>query len=236
MKVELSRGVYLFRAAANVTLVTEPEVTLFDAGSSRDGPRLLRALQALGIPPERIQKIVLTHSDWRHAGGAHWLAQTTGAEVFSSQSAAAILGHHTSPGKLRILRATLFGRRTPVVQPSILQENDEVAGFRVIEVPGHTAGSLAFFRPSDGILVVGDAARVAGMDILPPDFWRSSSELVGRRSLGILAQLPTEILIPGHGPAYRLPQQALRAAAGPPGFADSLITRRAERARSARHS
>lgn len=234
--MELSRGVYLLRAAANVTVVTEPEVTLFDAGSSRDGPRVLKQLQAIGIAPDRIQKIVLTHSDWRHAGGAHWLALASGADVFSSQPAAAILGQHASPGKLRILRATLLGRRAPPVTPAILRDSDEVAGFRVIEVPGHTADSLAFFRPVDGILVVGDAARVAGMDILPPNFWRSSSELTGRRSLAILAQLPTEILIPGHGPAYRLPQRALRAAAGPPGFADSLITRRERRVHSTRRS
>ena len=37
-----------------------------------------------------------------------------------------------------------------------LAEGDEVAGFQVLEVPGHSAGHLAFWRGSDGVLVLGD--------------------------------------------------------------------------------
>ena len=34
-----------------------------------------------------------------------------------------------------------------------LNEGDEVAGFKVIDVPGHSAGHVAFWRESDGVLV-----------------------------------------------------------------------------------
>ena len=37
-----------------------------------------------------------------------------------------------------------------------LNEGDEVAGFRVIDVPGHSAGHVAFWRESDRVLVLGD--------------------------------------------------------------------------------
>ena len=37
-----------------------------------------------------------------------------------------------------------------------LREGDEVAGFRVLEVPGHSAGHVAFWRESDRVLILGD--------------------------------------------------------------------------------
>ena len=40
--------------------------------------------------------------------------------------------------------------------------NDEVAGFAVLDVPGHSAGHVAFWRESDRVLILGDV--LANMD------------------------------------------------------------------------
>ena len=45
-----------------------------------------------------------------------------------------------------------------------LHDGDEVAGFKVLDVPGHSAGHVAFWRESDGVLVLGDV--LANMDQL----------------------------------------------------------------------
>ena len=37
-----------------------------------------------------------------------------------------------------------------------LQEGDEVAGFRVLDVPGHSPGHVAYWRESDRVLICGD--------------------------------------------------------------------------------
>ena len=37
-----------------------------------------------------------------------------------------------------------------------LKEGDEVGGFKVLDVPGHSAGHVAFWRESDGVLILGD--------------------------------------------------------------------------------
>ena len=46
----------------------------------------------------------------------------------------------------------------------VLHEGDEVAGFTVLEVRGHSPGHLAFWRERDGVLIVGDV--INNMNIL----------------------------------------------------------------------
>ena len=38
----------------------------------------------------------------------------------------------------------------------VLQEGDEVAGFKVLDAPGHSAGHVVFWRESDRVLILGD--------------------------------------------------------------------------------
>ena len=38
----------------------------------------------------------------------------------------------------------------------VLNEGDEVAGFRVIHAPGHARGEVIFFRESDRVAICGD--------------------------------------------------------------------------------
>ena len=37
-----------------------------------------------------------------------------------------------------------------------LREGDEVAGFTVLETPGHAPGHVAFWREADRVLILGD--------------------------------------------------------------------------------
>ncbi len=41
----------------------------------------------------------------------------------------------------------------------VLQEGDEVAGFRVVHAPGHAPGEVIFFRDSDRVAICGDVIR-----------------------------------------------------------------------------
>ena len=53
------------------------------------------------------------------------------------------------------LSARAFGGpRRPVDRA--LREGDEVAGFTVLDVPGHSPGHLAYWRESDRVVVLGD--------------------------------------------------------------------------------
>ncbi len=59
------------------------------------------------------------------------------------------------PGWLnRIQERFWTGPPHPVAR--VLHEGDEVAGFTVLETPGHSAGHVSFWRESDRVLIVGD--------------------------------------------------------------------------------
>jgi len=234
--VEVAHGVHLLRTeGCNVCLVTSPEMQIFDAGPPGSGPKLCRLMRQQGLPPEGIVRILLTHSDLGHTGAAACLRAETGARIGASSVAADILAGRSSPGPLRQIRQRVVARdSSPWDVDMKLAEGDEVGGFVVLETPGHTRGDICFYRQEDGVLIVGDAARIAGRDILAPSFWNSYSEVTARISLSALAELPVRILIAGHGPAYALPQAALRKAGGPPGFVEDLVRRRAAY-RASRH-
>ncbi len=232
--MEIARGVHLVpgTASGNVCLVTEPDIVLFDTGLPGDGPAILKHLAHLGVAPGELRSICLTHGHAGHAGSAAWLRRQSAARILASAPEADRAADPRACGALRTLwHLLLRTTRRPVeacMVDRILQAGDEMAGFIAVETPGHTDGHLAYFRASDGVLIAGDAVRVAGRDLLAPPFWDTASEVTARISLAKLADLPIRLLIPGHGPPYRAPGAALRQAGGPPGFMLETMRRRAQ--------
>ena len=88
----------------------------------------------------------------------------------------------------------------------MLNEGDEVAGFRVIHAPGHARGEVVFFRDSDRVAICGDVIRnisyatgLPGIKEPPPIFTYDPAE--NRRSIRKLAELNPSLILAGHGPA-----------------------------------
>jgi glyoxylase-like metal-dependent hydrolase (beta-lactamase superfamily II) len=88
----------------------------------------------------------------------------------------------------------------------VLNEGDEVAGFRVIHAPGHARGEVIYFRDSDRVAICGDVIRnmsyatgLAGVKEPPGIFTYDPPE--NRRSIRKLAELNPSLILPGHGPA-----------------------------------
>jgi glyoxylase-like metal-dependent hydrolase (beta-lactamase superfamily II) len=91
-----------------------------------------------------------------------------------------------------------------------LVEGDEVAGFTVLETPGHSRGHLAYWRESDRVLILGDVltnidlrSGIPGLHeppaMLTPDPARN------RVSARRLAQLRPRLACFGHGAPLRDP-------------------------------
>jgi hydroxyacylglutathione hydrolase len=140
--------------------------------------------------------ILVTHSDVDHIGGVAALAEGTGAEVWAPA------------GEVEALRAgeTRGGMRVPPHEPAhTVTGGDEitVAGitFEVVDVPGHSAGHVAFH--ADGELFSGDllfAGSVGRVDLAGGD-WETLLESVR----ALLARFPADTVVhPGHGPATTL--------------------------------
>ena len=167
------------------------EAVVVDPG---DDPTPLRLeLARMGA---RTAGILVTHTDVDHIGGVGELADGTGSEVWAPA------------GEVDALRRgeTRGGMRVPPHDPAhTVSGGDEltVAGirFEVIDVPGHSAGHVAFL--ADGELFSGDllfAGSVGRVDLEGGD-WDTLLDSV--RSL--VDRLPADTVIhPGHGPATTL--------------------------------
>ena len=60
-----------------------------------------------------------------------------------------------APRIVRSLQERFLGRPAHPVARA-LSEGDEVAGFTVLETPGHTPGHVSYWRERDRVLIVGD--------------------------------------------------------------------------------
>ena len=99
--------------------------------------------------------------------------------------------------------------------PDALREGDEVAGFTVLETPGHSPGHVSYWRESDRTLLCGDvmwgctrsccAARSASRStIAQPD------PALNRESARRIAALEPALVCFGHGPPLRDPAKLPR--------------------------
>lgn len=170
---------------------TTPDAVVIDPG---DDPTPLRLeLARMGA---RTAAILVTHTDVDHIAGVAALADGTGAEVWAPA------------GEVEALRSgsTRGGMRVEAHEPAHTVtggDEIEVAGirFEVIDVPGHSAGHVAFH--GQGELFSGDllfAGSVGRVDLAGGD-WDTLLESV--RTL--LDRFPAETVVrPGHGPATTL--------------------------------
>lgn len=170
---------------------TAPDSVVIDPG---DDPTPLRLeLARMGA---RTAAILVTHADVDHIAGVAALADGTGAEVWAPA------------GEVEALRSgsTRGGMRVEAHEPAhTVGGGDEidVAGirFEVIDVPGHSAGHVAFH--AEGELFSGDllfAGSVGRVDLAGGD-WDTLLDSVR----ALLDRLPAETVVrPGHGPATTL--------------------------------
>jgi steroid delta-isomerase-like uncharacterized protein len=172
----IAEGVWLIRGGfplrtMNVYLLQEPDgdgVTVFDAGIDGMAPAILAAAARLG----GIRRVVLGHADPDHRGAAPEL----GAPVFchpaerAAAESEATMRPYFDLSKLRAYARPFFARALPmwdggaVPIAGTVAEGDEVAGFRVIDLPGHSPGLIGLFRESDRLALCSDT--VYTLDIL----------------------------------------------------------------------
>ena len=191
--------------AINVYLMGD---VLVDAGSRHAAKRILRQLRGRTVGAH-----ALTHAHPDHQGASKALCETLGIPLMCGEGDVEAMetGNSRDKQPKRTIN-TLIDRMwtgPPHNVDRVLHEGDEVAGFTVIEVPGHSAGHVAYFRETDGVLILGDVLNnqhpLTGfprglrtpLDVFTPDPARN------RESARRLGELPVRTALFGHGPAER---------------------------------
>ena len=189
---------------ANVYLISsEDGAILVDSGLPGSGATLVRYLGERSAV--KLKYLVLTHADFDHTGGAAAIKKATGATVaIGADDAPALAGEKPSKdvkGPLGLLFRIYEAMRVQHLEADqILKDGDTIGGFEVIAVPGHTAGSLALWRPQDRVLISGDALLTDrhGAE-LPPRQSAAGDYAQALKSAAALGQLGYQYLLPGHG-------------------------------------
>jgi glyoxylase-like metal-dependent hydrolase (beta-lactamase superfamily II) len=197
---------------ANSYVVTSREdgLLLVDTGLPGNAPRIVEFVEQLGFKPQDIRTIVITHADPDHVGSVAELKRLTDAEVaIHGQDAPALAGERRAKktgGAMGVVFKLLspLMRVSPLQADRLLLEGDEIRGFHVIEVPGHTLGSIALYRPADGVVFSGDALLGDGGGRMrePRPALAQDIELA-RRSADRIREMHPLIMLPGHGEPVR---------------------------------
>lgn len=196
------------------------EAIVFEGGVGAVGLLVSEQIEAWGIDPGTVARIIVTH-----AHPDHVMAIPTLKKLFP---AAPVLGSVKAAGALENEKAVSFfakidagltdsllkagsiddrHRPDPLEEMTIsldgtLEEGDTIpAGemrFTVLATPGHSDCSLSFHEPEKGILVISDAAGyyLPDGDYFWPNYFSSYGDY--RASLRRLADLDAEILCLSH--------------------------------------
>ena len=197
-------------ARCNVYLIEdEGGVTMFDAGARTMVRSLAQASAKLG----GLKRIVLGHGHTDHRGAAPGLQAPVFCHAEEVQDAEGSGGFRYWPGGLNGLAFPhrqvhkLLHRYAwdggPVQIAGTLAEGDDVAGFKVIEIPGHAPGQIALWRESDRLALSSDCfytLEIWGRDCeprVPIETYNYDTEQA-RASIRKLAALEPAIVWPGH--------------------------------------
>jgi glyoxylase-like metal-dependent hydrolase (beta-lactamase superfamily II)/predicted ester cyclase len=162
----IADGVWVVRGGfpmktMNVYLIEDDGgVTMFDAGIAD----MSAAVRSAGARLGGIKRVVLGHADADHRGAAPWVDAPVfchPAEREAAQSADPWRSYWDF-GKLGAHGRALLKRLLPrwdggaVEIAGTVEEGEEIAGFKVIELPGHAPGLIGLFRESDRVALVSD--------------------------------------------------------------------------------
>jgi hydroxyacylglutathione hydrolase len=201
--------------AINVFLVGD---VLVDAGTRFAKNRILRQLRG-----HAVRTHVLTHAHPDHQGATHAVCERLNIPVWCGQNDADAVEHpelirERQPGASinRVIWRVWAGPGHPVERR--LHEGDEVAGFKVIDVPGHSEGHIALWREADRVLIAGDVLNsmnlvttIPGLQEPPAPFTPDPAR--NRESIKRIAALEPRVACFGHGPVWRDPARLSALAA-----------------------
>src|SRR5579875_468630 len=161
----VAAGVWLLRGGipnrGNVFLIEdEGGVTVYDAGTRQ----MRGAIRAAAVRFGGIRRIILGHADCDHRGGAAGLEVPVYCHPLERSAARSpspyrdywnlsLLSSWARPVYPRMLASWDAGA---LEVAGTLEEGDEVAGFRVLHLPGHAPGLIALHREEDGLALVSD--------------------------------------------------------------------------------
>jgi glyoxylase-like metal-dependent hydrolase (beta-lactamase superfamily II) len=193
---------------------------IIEGGTGATFPIIVDQIKELGIEPERIKYIALTHTHPDHVGAVSHLKKLwPHLKVVGSERAAKQLQKEEFTKNFISMDQTITEillvkgdidrwsdePENPVFDVDrIVGEGEKIdlgggVEWTVYETPGHSPCHISFHNERDGILVIGDATGIYEPDreFFWPNYFQSLEEYC--RSIRKLAALPARIGVRSHG-------------------------------------
>jgi glyoxylase-like metal-dependent hydrolase (beta-lactamase superfamily II) len=207
-----------------VIIWDEKDVILFDAGLPDMWVLFQEAAVNSGIPIERLNKILITHSDMDHIGSLSQIIHEIKGEitVFAHKEEKPYIECDLLPVRVKQMEDRI-ALTTGVMQEQLISmtenlkksyqifkvevnktiEDDEVLpfydGIKCIYTPGHTPGHMCYYLEKLKLLIAGDILQVEDGELIKcPDFTVLDKDKV-IASLNKLRQYKIETVVCYHG-------------------------------------
>lgn len=188
-----------------VYVVDAGELVLIDAGAGRSFNYLVDNMLSLGLVPEKISSVIVTHAHVDHIGALAQFKQEYGAKIIAHELDIQAIESGEWVG------AELYGVD---YLPCPVDTKLEGSGcnfqlgkyeFKVIHIPGHTPGSIAVY------VDIADKRVLFGQDIHGPyEVAWGGDPVQAVDSLQKLVDLKADILCEGHFGIYQPANEAKR--------------------------
>lgn len=185
------------------------DFSLVDCGLMEMGAYKLECLESCGISFDKVKRIIMTHTHLDHIGCLpEILKAIPGAEVWVHKDEAEyiergddriIWGNQMFESMIRS-QYTIPKDRFRIKVHRSLEGGETLAlggiTFKVIHLPGHSAGSIGLFNEGNRLLMSGDTIYADGAIGRYDLVSANPSDL--KRSLELIASLDVDILLPCH--------------------------------------
>ena len=209
---EITRGIYIVGGPeitdsrdGCVYALDLGELILIDSGAGWSVDQIVRNIQKVGLDPNGLGRILLTHCHIDHIGGAPELRRRFGAKVYIHQLDAPPL----ESGDPTLTAATWYKTSFPPSQVDVRlqypKETLQIGHERItcVHTPGHTPGSVSVYLDRDGKRIL------FAQDLHGPLLEEFGSSLDDwDRSTQALLALEADILCEGHFGIYDTKKKA----------------------------
>lgn len=162
------------------------------------------------IARERLQVTALinTHLHIDHTLGDSYVEERYGTDLMANDSDSFL-------GQARDGQAAMFHLRgvdiSPLTIDTVVKQGDMISvgnsQLEVLEVPGHSPGSIALYSKADGFVITGDAlfrGSIGRTDLPQGDHATLIRAITNR----LMTLPPQTVVYPGHGPATTIAAEA----------------------------
>jgi glyoxylase-like metal-dependent hydrolase (beta-lactamase superfamily II) len=192
----------------NVYLLSTPRgPVLVDSAAPGMFGWLVKSLHQVGIAPEQLAGVIVTHFHIDHVGTAMAL-QKRGVPVYALAAEVPILmgnaphsGYAGTAGRILLTAERLIFGNPSFLGVKSLEVGEKLfdTAWRVVGAPGHTPGSLALYNQDTGDLLSGDTlVSDFGCPRANLSFFTPDREQLVESALNLMALEP-KYIYPGHG-------------------------------------